>query len=103
MVRSKEGGGSGQKQERGEGEEKSEGGGTYWWAVGPESSTLVVIRDGGCWRHLVVAVRGGGHWHRLHIVICFCSPLPLFATVPRALLSIVLSYPSRVAELFGIG
>ena len=46
----------------------------------PESSTLIVIRDGGCWRHLVVAVRGGGCWCRLLVVIRFRSPLPSFAT-----------------------
>ena len=46
MVRTKQGGGSGEKQERGEGEASREGGGTYWWG----SETRKAI---------------GGHWHRL--------------------------------------
>ena len=67
-----------------------------------ESSTLVVIRDGGCWRRLVVAVHGGGRWRRFLVIISFRSPLPSFATVRRAPLSVVLSYPSRIVELFGV-
>ena len=31
MAKSKGGGGSGEKQEKGEGEASREGGGTYWW------------------------------------------------------------------------
>ena len=46
---------------------------------------------------------GGGHWRRLLVVIGFRSPLLSFATVRRAPLSIILSYPSRVVELFGVG
>ena len=68
-----------------------------------ESSTLVIIRDGGRWHRLVVAVHGGGRWHRLLVVIRFRSLLPSFATVRRAPLSVVLSYLSHVVELFGIG
>ena len=49
MVRTKEGGGSGEKQERGEGEVSREGGGMYWLGsetvrigVAPSSPFVVV-------------------------------------------------------------
>ena len=67
MVRSKGGGGdgdkygSGEKQERGEEKTSSEGGGTYWWVGRPEKrlvgSALAAVRDGGRWRRLVVVIR----------------------------------------------
>ena len=67
-----------------------------------ESSTLVVIRDGGRWHRLVVAVHGGGCWRHLLIVIRFRSLLLSFATIHCAPLSVVLSYLSCIVELFGV-
>ena len=75
-----------------------------------ESSALVVIRDGGHWRRLIVNVRGGGRWCRLLLIIRFRSLLTSFVTVHRAAVSVVHSYPSHVVKLccmgglaFGVG
>ena len=52
-----------------------------------ESSALIIIHDGGCWRHLL-------------IIIHFRSPLMSFVTVHGALLSVIHLYLSRIVELF---
>ena len=83
MVRTKQGGGSGEKQERGEGEVSREGGGTYWWG----SKTRKAI---------------GGHWHRLVFMIYFCSVLMSFVAVHCALLSVICLCLSHIVKLFGV-
>ena len=75
MVRTKGGGGSGEKQERGEGEVSREGGGMYWWG----SKTI----------------HGGGHWHCLVVVIHCHSVLMSFVAVHHALLSLICLCPGH--------
>ena len=98
MVRCQGGGGSGEKQEGGEGGEQR-GRGNVLALVG---SARVAIREGGRWRRLVVAVRGGRRWRRLVVVIRCRSLWTSFVVVHRALLSVVRSCPTRVVKRFGV-